>query len=55
VTASRPGRLPLETEPPVTTEERSGWASETVWTLHMSDKSPATVENQNMFLCVSRQ
>ena len=33
-----PAAFPLEKEPPVTTEERSGWASEIVWTLHMSDK-----------------
>jgi len=50
-----PAAFPLETEPPVTIEERSGWASETVWTLHMRDKSHATVENRNMFPCVSRQ
>jgi len=46
--------FPLQTEHPLTTEERSGWASETVWTLYTSDKSPATVENRNMFPCVSR-
>lgn len=64
-----PAAFPLETEPAVTTEGRSGWASDcldtscerqfggpqTVWTLHMHDKSHATVENRNMFPRVLRQ
>jgi hypothetical protein len=49
-----PAAFSLETQPPLTTEQRSGWASETVWTLHMSDKSTATVENRNVSLRLQR-